>query len=300
MQRHAPDRPRNADRADDLAREVAHAAGHAADLGVELSVVVSETGLAHARQLPGEQVGVRDGLRRQLRQRMVRQIPLQLLGAHSGEDHLAEGGGVARPDAAVALLQLEGARARAARDDHDIVARHHREMGALAGLLRELLEDRSGDRHEIDLVARIRGDAEDHAPDVIALALRVLPDIAEGRHRPRQMIGRAGVEPDAAAEFRQADPLGMGRDLLEYCEGANERLHARLVARILPTSDAPGLIRVNDRHSCASTPMLQWPCRAERPPLSTVPGPGSPRGASTCEGFVRNLARSGKRRLLST
>ena len=143
-----------------------------------------------------------------------------------GEDHLAQRGAVSRPHDANPLGKLKGARSARARYHHDRVPHTHGKVAALAGLGRQLLQDRRGEADHFDLVERARGQRKQRPAHAIALGVSFLPDVAE-RHQGLGEVKRGRVvQPDALAEFRKADTFAPPRDLFQDGKGPAQRLHA--------------------------------------------------------------------------
>jgi hypothetical protein len=124
-----------------------------------------------------------------------------------------------------AVGQLERAGGTGARDHDHRIPHAYREMAALAGLARKVLEHRRRQVHHLDLVERAGGEREQRPSDAIALGVLLLPDVAERHHGLDQMERGRVVQADPLAQFREADAFAMARDLLQNAEGTAERLH---------------------------------------------------------------------------
>ena len=102
-----------------------------------------------------------------------------------------------RAHRACAVDQLEGAGAAGARQHDDGVAHAHGKMRALAGLAREVLEDRRGEADHFHFVERAGGEREQRPADAVAFGVLHLPHVAEHDERPYQMESGGIVQTDA-------------------------------------------------------------------------------------------------------
>ena len=171
------------------------------------------------------------------------EIALELLGAQRRQHDLAERRAVRRPDDADAVGQLEGARPAGAGDHHDGIAHADGEMPALAGLARQVLQDRRRQADHLDVVERAGGEREQRPPHPIALGVLELAHVAERHHGLDQVKGRAVVQPDPLAQLGQADAVAAARDLLQDGKGAPDRLHAAAARLVASSSTCTGRSR---------------------------------------------------------
>src|SRR5262249_46586577 len=160
----------------------------------------------------------------------AREEALQLVGTQRREDDLAERGAVRRAHHADAIGQLERAGPAGAGDHHHGVAHAYREMAALAGLLRQLLEHRRRNIDHLAPVEAARREREQRPADPVALRVLLLADVAERNQRLGEMERGRRVQADPLAQLGEADAVAVARDLLEDAEGTAERLHADALA----------------------------------------------------------------------
>ena len=177
-----------------------------------------------------------DRLRRVRLQLGPLEIAFELLGSQRRQHDLAERRAVRRPDHADPVGQLEGTRPAGAGDHHHGIAHAHREMPALAGLARQVLQHRRRHAHHLDVVERAGGEREQRPAHAVALGVLQLPHVAQRHHGLDQVERRAVVQPDPLAQLGQADAVAAARDLFQDGKRASDRLHAaaaRLVGQFV-------------------------------------------------------------------
>src|SRR6266540_1622431 len=230
LDRQAPDRPRDADGADDLPGKVAHGHGNAPDFGIELAVVEGDSSPADFLDLAPQPIRLNDGLRRERVQLGSLEMALKLIRLERGKNHLAKRGAMRGPNNAHAIGHLECTGTAGTGEDDDGRPHPHCEVAAFAGLAGKLLQDRRREAHHLDLVEGARRKREQRSADAIALGVLHLADIAERHHRLDEVKSGAVVQTDPLAQCRKPDPFAVVRHLLENCEGALDRLHAAALA----------------------------------------------------------------------
>ena len=253
LQRQAPYRSRNADCPDRLAGEVADRQSDAAHLGIELAVVIGDAGAAHPVELAAQRLDVGYRPRRERLELGAGEEPLALRIPERGEDDLAKRGAMGGTYNSDAVGELECASAAGAGDDDHGITHAHAEMARLAGLARQVLEDRGGEAHHLDIVESTGGEREQGPADAVALVLQ-LAHVAEPDHGSHQMEGGAAVQADVLRKLGEAQPVAVARDGLEDGEGAAERLHtaaarhpAGLGGSVVARGTAPGCSRLGNR-----------------------------------------------------
>src|SRR5690606_4945274 len=170
-ERDAPYRSGEADGADHAAAVVAHRRGDAARLLVVLRVVVGHAFVAYPLDLLAQLVLVSDGVGRVGRQRHALDLAIEYRVVQAGKERLADGRAVRRPQHAGALVHLERAGTRGLLQDQHLVAGPYRKVGALAGLLGQLGEERPRGVGQLDLVGAGRGEGEHGPAEPVAFAL---------------------------------------------------------------------------------------------------------------------------------
>ena len=109
-------------------------------------------------------------------------------------------------------------------------------MCAFPGFLGQHFESRHRARDKFVFVQCARSKREKLPPDLVLPGLRNLAREAELRQRTHEVKCGAVVQPDLLAEVGECDALGVGRDLLENCERASERLNAATLLYLRPAS----------------------------------------------------------------
>src|SRR5579875_464825 len=226
LDRQAPDRAGDPERADRLTGKIPHRQCDAAHFRVELAVIEGDAEPPHLGDLAPQAFRLDDGAGREGLEFGAREIALELVGCQRGEYDLAERGAMRGPYHPHALGQLERARPAGSRQHDHRIAHADREMRAFAGLARQFLEDRRRQGLHLDLVERARGKREQGPTHAVSLGILHLPDIAERGKGAHQVKGGRTVQADALAQLDEADAVAVSGDLLEDGEGAPERLHA--------------------------------------------------------------------------
>src|SRR6185312_15396190 len=90
LEREAPDRGGNADRAGDAAGKIMDRHGDAARLGIELAIIEANAVAPYRSELALQCLGIADRLGGEAAQLMRRKKALELIGGEVGEQHLAE------------------------------------------------------------------------------------------------------------------------------------------------------------------------------------------------------------------
>ena len=140
--------------------------------------------------------------------------PSSCSGDQRREHDLAQRRAMRGAHHAGAVDELERALPAGARQHHHGIAHAHGEMRALAGLARQILEDRRRQAHHLDFVERAGGERKQRAADAVALGVLHLPHIAERDQRLDQMEGGGIVQADALRQIRPGRcRRGCGRSL---------------------------------------------------------------------------------------
>jgi hypothetical protein len=129
-----------------------------------------------------------------------------------------------------AFVHLQRVWPRMAHQDQRLASFPDGIVRRLAGRLGEFLEIGRGAGADFRLVEAGGGQLEDATPHAVALVVRAGAQVAEPRQRPRDVVERAGVQPECAAELGQSDAVAMAGDLLEHGKGAIQGLDAAVAA----------------------------------------------------------------------